>query len=202
MDAVLGWAYLLAIDIGLPCIFVWGLLRAYKARKRVDVLYAFSLAGFLFALSSQMLAIASTTYAKEIGGFAYYAPALMRIFRWGALLALTGLVLSIVGAWRANTLRWHALACSLGMLVFWFGAAMAESARVFYTLSPIPYTLLSSIVVIVEPEKQRRLRHGLRLRCQRRHLLIVIRCEFARDLHILLQLRNRVAPHNNRAHLP
>jgi hypothetical protein len=126
METLVSWALFLAIRFVLPCLFVWGLLRSYKTSKPFTIPYGLSLAGFVLALASQMLDLASVAYAREIGGFAYYAPELMRIYRRGTILALSGLLFAIGGLWRENPLRWHALACSLGMLFSWFAAGMAE----------------------------------------------------------------------------
>jgi hypothetical protein len=70
-----------------------------------------------------VLAISSLIYAHLIGGFPFYDPRLMRIFRWGALLSLMGFLFGVEGAWRSSTLRWHAIAGSAGTLFFWIVAA-------------------------------------------------------------------------------
>jgi hypothetical protein len=58
--------------------------------------------------------------------FAYYDPLLLRIFRWGGLLSLSGMAFEIRGTWRPNPLRWYAPGCALGMLLFWFAMAIGE----------------------------------------------------------------------------
>jgi hypothetical protein len=60
------------------------------------------------------------------GGFAFYSPALLRIFRWGLYLSAGGLLLGLVGVSRTNPLRWHAPACSIGMILFWLASAAME----------------------------------------------------------------------------
>jgi hypothetical protein len=58
--------------------------------------------------------------------FPYYDPTLMKIFGLGSLLALLAISASLVGLWRKNALRWPALACGVGMLVFWIVAMSGE----------------------------------------------------------------------------
>jgi len=42
------------------------------------------------------------------------------------LLALSGLLFGLVGIWQPHTIRWYVPLCGIAMLIFWFGAAMAE----------------------------------------------------------------------------
>jgi len=85
-----------------------------------------SLIGFAFATASALLAISTEVYAKAIGGFTFYDPTLLRIYRYGALLSLSGIVFSFAGIWRTNALRWFALICSVGTLMYWFMMASSE----------------------------------------------------------------------------
>jgi hypothetical protein len=82
--------------------------------------------GFFLATCSALLAFGGLLYAHAIGGFPFYDPRLMRLHRWGARLSLAGIVLGIIGCFRRNTLRWYAPICSVGVFIFWFGAAMGE----------------------------------------------------------------------------
>jgi hypothetical protein len=50
----------------------------------------------------------------------------MRLYSWGGRLSLAGIVLGIIGYFRRNTLRWYAPICSVGVFIFWFGAAIGE----------------------------------------------------------------------------
>ena len=78
-----------------------------------------SLAGFVLGSASALLAIGTILYAITTGGFRFYDPTLLKVYRAGLLLALGGLVFALVGVWNRNPLRWHAPALSLGMLVIW-----------------------------------------------------------------------------------
>jgi hypothetical protein len=53
-------------------------------------------------------------------------PLLLRIFRWGGLLSLAGILFGICGVWRPGPLRWQAPVCGLGTLAFWLLAAEGE----------------------------------------------------------------------------
>src|ERR1700722_4315988 len=125
MQTLIFFVYAVSIYIALPVAFVLGWIRFGKVRKPLDLMSAIALCGFVLGSSSALLAISSLFYA-HFHNFRYYDPSLMRIYRLGDLLSLLALIFSIVGARRANVLRWYAPLCALGMLVFWFGAAAAE----------------------------------------------------------------------------
>jgi hypothetical protein len=73
-----------------------------------------------------MLALGALAFSGAAGGFAYYDPRLLRIFRIGLILSSLGLLAGLIGIAFRNPLRWQAPAASFGMLIFWFLAAMAE----------------------------------------------------------------------------
>jgi hypothetical protein len=112
--------------ISLPPMTIWGWMRwASRSRPRTSF-SIISLVGFTFATGSVVLAICSLVYAHAIGGFRFYDPLLLRIYRTGTLFSLLGIVFSLVGVWRPSSLRWHAGLCSTGTLLFWFFSAMGE----------------------------------------------------------------------------
>jgi hypothetical protein len=84
-----------------------------------------SLAGFTLASASALLAISAVVYAQAIG-FPFYDPRLLRAYRWGCLLSISGIVFAISGVWRKSPLRWLAPACSVGTLLFWLMATTSE----------------------------------------------------------------------------
>jgi hypothetical protein len=85
-----------------------------------------SLIGFALATASELLVVSSVPYARVRGGFPYYDSLLMRIYAWGVMLSLSGIVFGIGGVWRLGPGRWLAPVCSLGTLLFWFASAMGE----------------------------------------------------------------------------
>ncbi len=85
-----------------------------------------SLIGFVLATASELLAISMVTYAYISGGFGYYDPILMKIYAWGTLLSFAGLAAAVIGIWRPSSLRWHALACTAGTLLYWLVQAANE----------------------------------------------------------------------------
>ena len=87
--------------------------------------------GISLATTSGLLATTGIAYAHVIGGFPFWDPRLLRIYRWGFSLSLVGLVFALTGAWKPNSLRWHGVGCSLGMLLFWLVAAMGEQELPF-----------------------------------------------------------------------
>lgn len=112
---------------GLAAWLVWG-WRSW-IRRRPEHLSAgakCSLAGFVLASGSAALEIASGTYAQFTNGFSFQDPTLLRIYRWGFLLALLGLIVGLLGIARKNPLRWKAPTLSMFLLLLWFGQVMGE----------------------------------------------------------------------------
>lgn len=118
--------FVLGICITLPTIMIWGWARWIKHREPRTTFSTLSLVGFVLGTVSGLLAIAATLYARIIVGFSFYDPALMKIYRWGALLSFAATVFAIIGLWRPSSLRWHALVCAVGTLVFWLAATAGE----------------------------------------------------------------------------
>lgn len=108
-----------------PTALIWGWTNWTHQPKPKTLSAILSLIGFIFATTSAILAVSSVAYA-QVHHFPYYDPLLLRIFRWGGLLSLAGLVFGIGGMWRPGSLRWHAPVCGLGMLAVWFIAATGE----------------------------------------------------------------------------
>jgi hypothetical protein len=107
-------------------ILLVGWVKYVRALKHRDTFWFFSLTAISLATMSSALAVSSISYAHTIGGFPYYDPLLLRIFRWGFCLSLTAVIFALAGVWRKNALRWYAVALSTITLLFWFGSAMGE----------------------------------------------------------------------------
>jgi hypothetical protein len=122
-------ALIVAGFIAAPSLLVWGWLRWIQRPKLRRLCPTLSLAGFLFAAASVLLAVSSVMYSFGVGGFRYYDPHLLKIFRWGILLSLFGIVLAMSGVWRPSSLRWHAPASVLGNPMFWIMAAEGNDCR-------------------------------------------------------------------------
>ena len=112
--------------IAMPALMTRGWIRWYRHTQPRTVPAILSSIGLALATASAFLAVSSVLYAHAIGGFPYYDPRLLRIFRWGGWLSLSGLVLGIAGVWRPSPVRWFAPVCSLGIAFFWFASAMGE----------------------------------------------------------------------------
>jgi hypothetical protein len=108
-----------------PVALIWGWTRWTRQPKQRTVPAILSLIGFVFATASAVVAVSSVAYA-QVHHFPFYDPLLLRIFRWGVLLSLAGILFGIGGVWRPGPLRWHAPICGLGMFAFWFIAASGE----------------------------------------------------------------------------
>lgn len=112
--------------LSFPVVMTWGWMRWKRRKRPMTLISALSLIGFVLATTSELIAIAMVIYARITGGFGFYDPTLMRIYVTGMLLSGFGLILAIAGAWKPSSLRWHALVCTLGTLVYWLVQAAGE----------------------------------------------------------------------------
>ena len=106
-------------------VMVWGWIRWLRREKKWSILSFSSLIAFALASASALLAVAMLTCEVAIRGFNDDS-VLMRICAWGALTSLSASVLALVGVWRPNSVRWHALICSFGIFMLWVAAAVGE----------------------------------------------------------------------------
>lgn len=114
---------------GLPMFAIWGWahwMRSGRPAASSPVLAKLSLSGFAISSASALLALSTVLYARAAGGFGYYSPSLLRVYRVGLLMALAGTALSSAAVWRRSPLRWFALVLSLGMLAFWLISITSE----------------------------------------------------------------------------
>ena len=118
--------FAIGIYLAVPAAMISGWVCWIKRRQPQTLSSILSLISFTLATVSALLAISSVLFAQTIGGFPYYDPSLLRIYRWGVLLSFAAIVFAISGAWRPSPLRWYAPACAVGMLVFWFMSASGE----------------------------------------------------------------------------
>jgi len=74
------------------------------------------LGAWVMACSSALLFLGTVLYVKVNGGFAYYDPTLMRVYRYGAVAALAGVLSGLLGVGRV---RVAVVGLSGTMLVVW-----------------------------------------------------------------------------------
>jgi hypothetical protein len=90
--------FAVGVYVGLPVLTIWGWVRWFSRTQQRTLPSILSLIGFALATASGLLAVSSVLYAHVIGGFPYYDPRLMRIYAWGGMLSLAGIVFGIAGA--------------------------------------------------------------------------------------------------------
>jgi hypothetical protein len=125
VQTVIATVLAICLFVVLPAAMIWGWVRWWK-RIQPRTLSIFSLVGFVLATASGLVAVGSIIYVHKVGSVPYWDPVLLRSLRWGALLSFSGLAFGLIGVWRPGPLRWHAPACALGILFFWFAEAMAQ----------------------------------------------------------------------------
>lgn len=112
---------------GLAAWVTWGWRSWIRRRpEQLSVGMKCSLVGFILASASAALEITSGTYAQFINGFPFEDPSLLRIYRWGLVLAFLGLVTGLFGMGKKTPLRWKAPAVSTVLLLLWIGQVMGE----------------------------------------------------------------------------
>src|SRR3979490_2763825 len=92
--------FVIGAYIALPVGMISGWVRWAKRAQPRTLSSILSLVGFTLATASGLLAISTMMYTRAIGGFRYYDPLLLRIYGWGGLLSIAGIVSAISGAWR------------------------------------------------------------------------------------------------------
>jgi hypothetical protein len=111
--------------LGSPIMLIWGWARWLTQPKLRTIPAILSLISFALATAAALLAV-STIAIAQFHHFPYYDPLLLRIFRWGTLLSLGGMVVGVSGVWGRSSLRWHAPVSAAAILTFWILAASFE----------------------------------------------------------------------------
>jgi hypothetical protein len=104
MSYVLPILFVLGVYVALPAVLVAGWVR-WARRRQIGRTWP-SLTGFSLGTASAALAIGAMVYARAVGGFPFYDPSLLRIYRWGLLRSLAGLVFGVVGLRWSGPVRW------------------------------------------------------------------------------------------------
>jgi hypothetical protein len=122
----LGVLVALTLFVGTPALLIWGWTRWPCRTRPLRVASVFSWIGLALATASALIYLRSASYAVVIGGFPFYDPVLMRIYRTGSLLSLVALMFGFAGAFTTGPVRWHAPVAAAGTLFAWFAAAMGD----------------------------------------------------------------------------
>jgi len=95
-------------------IFSW--IRWSRAKQPRTLSSTFSLAGLVLATASVLFAFVPSLCT---GSFDIAR-------QLGVWVSLAAVFVAVCGAWRPHPLRWRALACGAGMVVFWFLSLVLE----------------------------------------------------------------------------
>jgi len=95
-------------------IFSW--IRWSRAKQPRTLSSTLSLAGLVLATASVLFAFVPSLYT---GSFDIAR-------QLGVWVSLAAVFVAVCGAWRPHPLRWRALACGAGMVVFWFLSLVLE----------------------------------------------------------------------------
>lgn len=79
MAYVLPILFALGVYVALPAVLVVGWVR-WARRREIGRTWP-SMAGFSLCTASALLAVGAMLYARAVGGFPFYDPSLMRIYR-------------------------------------------------------------------------------------------------------------------------
>jgi hypothetical protein len=112
--AVVVWIALL-----LPAVMVWGWARWFKVPGPRTLSAKFSLGGFIFANISVLLALSALLFAHNSSSSPVLNSLLLRLYSFGLVLSVLGVLLALAGLRRSSALRWPGLLCAAGILVFW-----------------------------------------------------------------------------------
>jgi hypothetical protein len=117
--ALASWILVIAVCVSLPAFLIAGWRKWMRHAPQRGIPAACALVGFILGSMSALIAVCSSLYASVRGGFAYYDPALLTIYRIGFLLALGGLISALGGLWKPNALRWYSPAVCIAMIMLW-----------------------------------------------------------------------------------
>ena len=109
-----------------PVFIVWTWVRFIRHSHLRDRSSWPSVTALILTTCSGLLALGAFVFSGATGGFTYYDPRLLRMFSIGLLLSSLALLAGLIGTAFRSPLRWQAPIASLGMLTFWFLAAVAE----------------------------------------------------------------------------
>jgi hypothetical protein len=114
------------LQLAAPIFLAWGWLRWWRVRAPRTKSSVVSLAAYALGTCSYLFLVGTLLYGHAVGGFSYYDPVLMAIYRCGAATSAAGFLLSLCGVWRKHTLRWFAPTISFYMLAVWVIYANGE----------------------------------------------------------------------------
>src|SRR3974390_3284555 len=118
--------FLLFSFVVWPFAVVFGWVCWARSDRQNSFLPKLSLASHSFAALSLLVGLAAVLFADSAQGFNFWDPGLLKIYRAGFALSVCGLGLSVIGATRANPLRWSAPLAAIASTLFWIASIATE----------------------------------------------------------------------------
>jgi hypothetical protein len=107
------------IALLLPALMIWGWARWFKVPGEKTLSSKLALGGFVFANISVLIGLSALLFAHNTSGSPVLNPWLLRLYSFGLVASVLGVLLSLAGLRRSSPLRWPGLLCAGGILLFW-----------------------------------------------------------------------------------
>ena len=112
---------------GIGAWVVWGWVSwVHNRPKHLSFGVACYLVGFAFGSKSAALQVGPGLYAQFTDGFMFMDPRLLRIYGFGMVSALLGLVCGVFGTDSQSPLRWKGTILCIFLLLLWLAEVVGE----------------------------------------------------------------------------
>jgi hypothetical protein len=116
---------LLTIYVAVPAVIVRGWAQWWRRTEPRTFFSALPALGVALAAASGLVVLHSIVAIHVAGGGQFYDLRVIQTFRWGSALAVSGLLVTIIGALRPGPLRWIAPCYALVNLFFWYAIGVS-----------------------------------------------------------------------------
>ena len=100
-------------------LVVWGWARWFNGERTRNVYRTISTIGLSLSTISALMIIASIFYLRNAGLLVLFDSFLFRLSSCGAVLSVSGTILSMIGLRQQSPFRWNALFSGIITLAYW-----------------------------------------------------------------------------------